>query len=298
MSYALVSGVAASGLYLLVSLGFVLLLRVADIVNIAHGSVVVGGMYLTIVLVGDLGVPYGLAIPLTAVAGLIPAWVLYAVILRRARDKGHGPQIVYTLLLLSILESVYARVFGTNFRSLAIEPVAWDVLGVAIRREQVIGFVIAIAVCCALFLVFRFTAFGKSVEVAGKYRDGAEAIGLPVERLYLIVFLTGTAMALVAGSLVVASSPATPFLAFQYIVIAVLVAIAARLSFVGCVLASLLYGAGYAVLARLLESPTEGRIAIYLVFVVVIAAGPLVGLARARAAMLRGRFAPVRTKVS
>jgi branched-chain amino acid transport system permease protein len=286
MTYAIVSGVVVSGTYLLLALSFTMLLRIADILNLAHGAVVVGGMYLTIMLVNDAGVPFALALPVGVLLGLLPAWALYVLLLRRARNEGHRPQIVYTTLLLSLLQVVYQIGFGTELKALDIESSAWTVLGVAIRRESVVGFLVAVAVCVALFAVFRYTTLGKSVEVAGKYQQGAEVIGLPVQRLYALVYLTGVGMALLAGGLIVATAPVTPFLGVEYLVIAVVIAVAARLSFIGCVVASLLYGVGYQVLLELLDKPAKATIAIYGLFLLVIASTPLVDLLRRRGAAL------------
>lgn len=276
MTYAIVSGIATSGVYMLVSIGFTLLLRVADIVNFAHGCVVVAGMYLAIVFVNDLGLGYGLAVPLAVIAGLVPAWLIYELLLRPARNRGHRPQIVISVLLLSVLELIFAKAFGTDFRSIDIAPRSWEIFGVSVRRETILAFFVALAICGALFAVFRYTAYGKSVEVAGKYPDGARSIGLPVDRLYRVVFLTGTAMTLLAGALIVPSDPATPFLGFEFVIVAVLITVASRQSFAGCAAASVLYGVGYAVLSELLGSPDEGTIGIYLLFIAIIAAGPAI----------------------
>jgi branched-chain amino acid transport system permease protein len=277
MSYALISGLMVSGTYLLLSLGFTLMLRIADIVNLAHGSFVAGGMYLVILLVNDLNVPYLPSIPLAVLLGLLPCLLMYELVLRNARREGHRPQIIYTLLLLSLLQVVMQIGFGPDLVSLQIEARAWDVLGIAIRQEQVIGFFVAVVVCVALFVVFRFTAVGKSVEIAGKYPDGARAIGLPVERLYRLVFLTGSAMALLAGALIIPTAPASPFVGLDYLVTAVVIAFAARLSFPGCVATSLLYGVGYQLLLWITDKPPVATILIYAILLAVIAITPYLG---------------------
>jgi branched-subunit amino acid ABC-type transport system permease component len=100
-------------------------------------------------------------------------------------------------------------------------------------------------------------------------------------------------MALLAGGLIVATAPVTPFLGVEYLVIAVVIAVAARLSFIGCVVASLLYGVGYQVLLELLDKPAKATIAIYGIFLLVIASTPLVDLLRRRGAALVRRPRPV-----
>jgi branched-chain amino acid transport system permease protein len=274
MTYALVSGVVISGMYLLLALGFTVMLRIADIVNLAHGSFVLGGMFLVLYAVNDLGIPYALAVPAVVVAGLIPAWAIYRLFIKEARSEGHRPQIIYTLLMFSLFQVLFQMAFGSGPRTLNITPVGWTILGVSMRREQVIGFGVAVVVCIALALVFRRTAIGKSVEVAGKYPDGGEAIGLPIGRLYQAVFLIGSAMALLAGGLIISYTPATPFVGIDYLVIAVVIALTARLSFTGCVFASLLYGVGYQVLFQIFNQAGPATISIYGALLLLIAVTP------------------------
>jgi branched-chain amino acid transport system permease protein len=274
MSYAIVSGLVVSGMYLLLSLGFTLMLRIADIPNMAHGSFVAGGMYLVVLFVNDLHLGFLPAVPLAVLLGLIPCAVIYELLLRRARREGHRPQIVYTLLLLSLLQVIFQIAFGADPVTLEIGAHPWSIFGATLRREQVIGAIVAIVICAALFAVFRFTMAGKSMEIAGKYPEGAQAIGLPIERLYRRVFLLGSAMALLAGALIVPTTPPTPFIGLEYVVISVIIAIAARLSFAGCVLVSVLYGVGYSVLDHELSTPTQATIVVYGLFLLGIALTP------------------------
>jgi branched-chain amino acid transport system permease protein len=277
MSYAIVSGLAISGTYILLALGFTLLLRVADIINLAHGAVVVGGMYLTIVLVNNFEWQYPLSIPAAIAIGFIPLWLIYELFLRRARKEGHRPQIIYTIIILSIAEVVYEMVFGSDLVSLDVPPEAVDILGVTLRTQTLLGFGVAVVVCIAFFVIFKFTSLGKAIEVAGKYPDGAKVIGLPTERLYRIVWFVGVGMALLAGALIVASSPASPFLGLDFLIIPVVISLVARLSFIGTIFAAVLYGVGYQVLAFVLTSPTHATVAIYALFLIVLALTPAVG---------------------
>lgn len=277
MIYAIVSGLAISGMYILLALGFTLLLRVADIINLAHGVVVVGGMYLAIALVNDFEWQYPVSIPVVVIVGLIPLWLIYELFLRQARKEGHRPQIIYTIIILSIAEVVYEMIFGADLVRINVPPEAVEILGVTLRTQTVFGFSVAVIVCIAFFVVFKFTSLGKAIEVAGKYPEGAKVIGLPTERLYRIVWFIGVGMALLAGALIVASQPASPFLGLDFLIVPVVIALAARLSFMGTIFAATLYGVGYQILVYLLTSPAHATVAIYAVFLVVIALTPVVG---------------------
>lgn len=290
MAYAVLAGLMASGTYLLIALGFTVLLRVADIVNIAQGAFVVAGMYATIVLVNDFQVSYPLAVPLAVLALSCAAWLLWRGLLRRARMNGHRPQIVLSLILLSIAGIGFQLGFGSEEHTLDIPLVSWDVFGVSLRREAVISFIVSIVACALLYYIFRFTAVGKTVEVAGRYEEGARAIGIPVDKAYAAVFLAGSGMAFLAGALIVGSRPVNPFLGLDYIVVALVLALSARLSFLGCVFTASLYGIGFQLLQVRFEPDIASAI-LLAGFVVLIAIEPVIGdvnLTR-RLSALRGR---------
>ena len=146
-----------------------------------------------------------------------------------------------------------------------------------------------VAITAGFFVLFRFTTVGKSMEIAGKYPEGAAAIGLPVERLYRFVWLIGSAMALLAGAFLVTGTPVTPFQSLEYLVIAVIVGIAARLSFAGAAAAAVLFGLGNPLLVALTNRPQLSSAAIYGFFLVVIAVTPLISDYRPLSRLFAGR---------
>lgn len=287
MAYAIVSGLIVSGSFLLLTLGFTLMLRVADIVNLLHGAMVVAGMYLTVVFVNQLGLPYVLALAPAVLVGLVFFWLIYELLLKNARREGHRSQIIYTLLLFSLIQTVFEIVFGGDPIRVRLDRVSWQVLDVSVRREEAIGAILAVVTTAGLFVLLRFTALGKSMEIAGKYPEGAAVIGLPVERLYRYVWLIGSAMALLAGAFLVAATPVTPFQSLEYLVIAVIVSITARLSFPGVAASAVLLGLGHPLLVAITQNPQLASVAIYGFFLCVIAGTPLLLNLRFRGASAR-----------
>lgn len=276
MTYAIVSGLIVSGSFLLLTLGFTLMLRVADIVNLLHGVMVVAGMYLMVVFVNQLGLTYIQAIVPAVLVGTVLFWLLYELLLKKARREGHRSQIIYTLLLFSLIQTAFEIVFGGDPIRVRLDRVSWQVLDVSVRREEAIGAILSLVTTAALFVTLHFTALGKSMEIAGKYPEGAAVIGLPVERLYRYVWLIGSAMAILGGAFLVAGTPVTPFQGLEYLVVAVIVSISARLSFPGVAAAAVLLGLGNPLLVAITQEPQLASVAIYGFFLCVIAATPLV----------------------
>jgi phosphotransferase system glucose/maltose/N-acetylglucosamine-specific IIC component len=89
MTQAIMSGAAIGALYVLMSIGFALSLEIADIVNAAHGTFVVGAMYLTLTLV-RAGWSLSLAIAAAGVVVGALSWPLCTLLIRSARsERGH-----------------------------------------------------------------------------------------------------------------------------------------------------------------------------------------------------------------
>jgi len=270
--HAIVSGILVSGMYLLIALGFMLLYRICDIANMAHGAFVVGGMYATMFAVNELGIPYPLAVVPSVLISLPLLALIYFLVIRRSLALGHRAQIVYTLILLSLLQSVYVVFFGTDPWSLKGEQLSWTVFGVDLRRELVLGSIVAIIICALLFGVFKFTDLGRSLEASGKYPEGARAIGLPIDRYYAGIFFVGSAMAVMAGGLIVGYSTVVPFNSLNFLVIAFMISFAARLSFVGSAGAAIVYAVGYLIFAEFMD-PNLATVTVYAVMMGLIILG-------------------------
>src|SRR5690606_3990279 len=105
----------------------------------------------------------------------------------------------------------------------------------------------------ALVLWLRCSTIGRLVLMTGKYTESAYAIGVPVPWVFLAVFCLGGALAGLAGGLLMTILPVSPTIGLQFLIIALIVSIAGRLSFAGVGLVGLAYGVGQAVLSSKLS---------------------------------------------
>lgn len=275
MTGAIVSGVLMGGLFALLALGFTVKLRIADLVNVAHGSFVVLGMYVVLSAVNRYAMPVYPSVLLSGVVVGALSYPVYLGMMEPARRSGHREQIVYTLLLLSALELLYQLQFGGQLQTLQAPRNPMSVLGVTVSRAQVIAGLTAMLLGILLYVVFRFTYVGKMTEMAGRYEDGARAIGIPVERVFAGVFVLGSFLAGVAGGLIMTFQPVSPFLGLEYVLIALIIAIAARLSFPGVLALGILYGVLLEVLRRWV-GPDVAFILVFVGFLAIIGSEALV----------------------
>jgi branched-chain amino acid transport system permease protein len=277
MTQALLTGAALGALYVLISVGFALCKEIADIVNVAHGAFVLGGMYITLEMVRQ-GVPLVLAAAI-ATAGIGAAcYPVYVLLIRAARvQEGHGAQLMFTLLLFSALTVVYQLFFTADLQTIGLRFDSVGIFGAYLNTAQLAAILLAVLISVALYLVSRFTMLGKFAYVASRYPLGARSIGVPVDRIYAGVFVLSGLLAGLAGAMMMTTQPVQPSLGLELLTMMFLVSLVARTHILWVLILGIAYGMTQAAFSYLFD----GSIAAALtscVFLVALIAGrvPLV----------------------
>ncbi len=199
---ALLEG-AVSGLILaLTALGLSLVFGVMRIVNVAHGEFFMLGAVIAWYVSSATG---------SFVAALIAAPLLVGAVALAAdrfvlRPIKYAPEatIVATIGLLYILQQLVLSIYGPEARAV-IAPVAFTVLfpwfGYS-GYKLVVGAVAALLLVATWLLVTR-TTLGLYMRATQQDRETAQALGVPVERIFGAAFALGAALAAIAGVLIV-----------------------------------------------------------------------------------------------
>lgn len=269
MSQALLSGLVVGSAYVLMSLGFALEFGIADIVNAAHGTFVLGGMYATLKLT-EAGLPVTVAVVMSVVIVAAVSYPLYVMIIAPGRAvAGHRLQLVYTLLLLSGLTAVYQLAFGPDLQLIHARFRSVQLFGATVTTAQIASFAIAIVVAVALFVLAKRTAIGKAAYAAGLYQRAARSLGAPIARIYTAIFVLGGALAGLAGGLIATFQPAEPTLGLEFVLVVFLIVIVGRTSLLGCLVLGLVYGVAQALLGYYAPASVASALT-YAVFLVLL----------------------------
>jgi branched-chain amino acid transport system permease protein len=269
----LVSGLTVGGVYVLLALGFTLALGMGDLVNLAHGAFVVAGMYVVYEGVVEHNLNQYLAVALAPVFVGGGSYVVYRLVMERARRGGHRDQIIYSLLVLGALGVVYQLFYGE--KGLVALPGGSSTVsfaGATVSSARLVAFVVALIVTALLAYVASRTTVGRLVRATASYESGARAIGVPVDRVFAGVFVASGATAGLAGGLMMTFLPVDPTLGLDFLLIALIVSIAGRLTFVGCVVIGLLYGVATTSLTAHFSNAVA-TLSIFIAFLLVLAGG-------------------------
>lgn len=279
---AFVSGILQGSVYVGVAIGLSLIFGVMKVVNFAHGSLMMLGMYAAYLASSQLGVsPYAallFSVPLMFAAGYLMEWYLINPLYRREQSYTIEPTsvLVLTLGLWLLLDNLVLFVVGSQFRyvSTDVSSIVLDVLGVRMPLTRVVAAAGAMAAVALLYLILHRTALGRAMRSTAQNREAAALSGINVYRIYALTFGFGSAATALAGGLLLPFLYTSPTVGFAFDIRAFLIVVLGGMgSIPGTVVAGLAMGVTEAIATQFVGD-TIARMIFFLLFVGVLVARP------------------------
>ena len=204
---SLVSGILTGSLYAMIGVGLTVIFGVMRIINLAHGEMVMLGMFGAYWSYSlwklDPFVSVLLWVPLLFLAGMLA----YRFLLKAIIPGGELNTLLYTAGLSLLIANLALFAWTGDYRTLnlpyAIEPLR--PFGIAVPVPLAIAFALAALISFALYLFLARTDTGRAVRATSQDPEAAALMGINVERIAMITFGLGTALAAAAGVLLVPS---------------------------------------------------------------------------------------------
>jgi branched-chain amino acid transport system permease protein len=201
-----VAGVAMGMMIFLMSAGLTLIFGLMDVLNFAHGAFITLGAYVAVSVAraggwGGDAVALAVALLAGAIAAGAVGWFFERVIVRPVYGS-HLRQILITMGGLIIAEQAVVVLWGPQPMPLP-KPETFRgsfILGdVAIEKYRMVAVGIGLATWLALYFVLERTRIGLLVRAGVENREMVEALGYRIRRLFIGVFIAGTALAGAGG---------------------------------------------------------------------------------------------------
>ena len=212
----LIGGLMAGMLYSLIALGFVLIFKASGVFNFAQGAMV---LFAALAMarfsewlpawLGFESKLLGNVLGFSAAAILMigVAWVIERFVLGKLVNQEPIALLMATLGVSYFLDGAGQTVFGSDIYKIDIgmpkDPVFLlpDVFpgGVLINKEDVYAAVVAAALVALLALFFQKTSTGRALRAVADDHQAAQSIGIPLSRIWIIVWSVAGFVALVAG---------------------------------------------------------------------------------------------------
>ena len=225
-----------SSIYILVALGFALLLTVLGILNFAHAAVYMVGGYICYELAVVVGFNQWASLLISMiVVGLLG--LLLEIFFFRPFLKDMNRIVVTTLALIIILQATVNVTVGSYIRRIpSFVPGVLRFGGVSISGDRLATFVIGGMLLLATILFIRKTKTGLQMLAISQDSEGAALQGIKTHRIYSVTTAIGCALAAVAGSLMGAILSLSPFMGDIMLVKAIEIVILAGIGSIGGVL--------------------------------------------------------------
>ena len=204
---AVVAGVLLGGVYGLVALGLNIIYGVLDIINFAHGAMMMMGMYIAFWLFQLYGIDPYVSIFIAGPALFVFGGVVYRFLLDPMRGTALQNQFLVTLGLSLFIINAAQVMFSPDFRVLQTSY-AQEVVQIGpafVPLTRIFTFITALIATAILLFLFQKTRLGRSIRAVAQQQDGAALCGINVCWIYTLAFALGSACVGVAGAAV------TPF---------------------------------------------------------------------------------------
>jgi branched-chain amino acid transport system permease protein len=200
-----IGGLMAGMLYSLIALGFVLIFKASGVFNFAQGAMVL----LAALAMARFAerMPWPLAFLLAALVMMLVAWLVERLVLRHLVNQEGVTLLMATLGITYFLDGAGQTLFGSDIYKIDIGMPKDPVIvlesvfqgGVLINKEDLIAACIAAGLVVALALFFQKTPTGRALRAVADDHQAAQSIGIPLNRIWVIVWSVAGVVALVAG---------------------------------------------------------------------------------------------------
>ena len=235
------------GVYAAVGVGFALVWGIMNVINLAHGALIMLGAYITFWLFKLAGIDPFVSIPISMAALFVLGWLIQRFLINYVIRA----PILITFLLTFGLELVIVNL-ALNFFSADNRSVQtfysgrhWVLAGgdIVIPQAHLYTLLVALALAAVMQLFLARTRTGNAIRATSMDLDAARLVGIKIRQIYALTFAIGAAAAGAAGSLISLNYAVSPGAGEFYTPIAFVVCVLGGLGSVsGALVGGLVFG--------------------------------------------------------
>jgi len=197
-----IDGLMLGFIYGLAAMGLTLIFGVMRVINLAHGPVIMLGMYTVFVLTTEMGMNPYLAIVLAVVLGLLFGVVMYFIAVHNVIKAPELTTLLATFAVNLIIVGIATVIFTTTPHAIDVQLPSYHAGAMTILGTRVVAVLIASLITAALYAFLYRTRTGKSIRAVANNRSAAELMGINSSLMLGLSFGLGTMLAAVSGGLI------------------------------------------------------------------------------------------------
>jgi branched-chain amino acid transport system permease protein len=204
---SMVNGILTGSLYAMIGIGLTIIFGVMRIINMAHGDMVMLGMYGAFWAHAAWKVDPFMSILIWVPGAFILGVFIYRFLLRKIVPGGELNTLLYTAGLSLFIANLALLIWTGDYRTIKLPYAIMPLrpLGIAVPIPLAIAFGMAILVTAALYWLLMRTDTGRAIRATSQEPEASALMGVDVDRITIVTFALGTALACGAGVLLAPS---------------------------------------------------------------------------------------------
>jgi branched-chain amino acid transport system permease protein len=269
----IIQGLLLGGVYALAASGLTLVFGVMNVINVAHGALLILAAYLTWVIWRHTGLDPLLATVITVPVMFGLGWLIYQTMIRRIRNAPASMSVLLTFAIALIIEGLIGLEWKGVFR--AVTPSYVDtsihIGAIDIATARLYASIMAAIVLAALYLLLTRTWAGRAIRAASQNPQGAELMGIDVASVAALTFAVGVATAGAGGSAISVLYPFFPASHYQWISrLLGIIVLGGMGSLGGAFIGALLIGVGETMTTAYISPQWQTAVPYVVIFVVLL----------------------------
>lgn len=266
----LFNGLNASALYLMMALGLVIIFGHMQVVNLAHGELIMIGAYVAYYLFTFLGMPVYLSMFFAFLVTAALGFVIEKVLIKRIYGK-ISETLLATYGLSLILQQAVRAISGSELKYVGMPFEGSFSLGKAvIPFYNVFVAITALFMLLCTWILFYKTPFGKKMRAITQNRVMTECLGIDTSRTDTWTFAYGAGLAGLAGAVLAPIRGVSPAMGAQYLTDAFLTVVVGGVnSLIGTLSGSLMIGESISLLG-IVGNEVNAKILVFIIIIIII----------------------------
>ena len=209
----LLNGIFLGAIYVNIAVGFSLAWGVMDVINVAHGTMIVVGAFVTFACFKAFGLDPFLSLPISMAVLFIIGYGSQKYLLNLVVKVGIFLSLILTFGLDLVIINTLLMIFTGDYRSLtpSYSGSSFQIGSLVIPYVRLAILVICILLTALLQLFLSKTRTGNAIRATSQNRQAAQIVGVDVAKIYSITLGISAALAGACGSLISTIQSFTPF---------------------------------------------------------------------------------------
>ena len=203
----LVNGLSMGSVYAIIALGYTMVYGIAKMLNFAHGDVIMVGAYVSFCATSYLGLPGWASVVLSCVVCTVLGVLIEGLAYKPLRQAGPLAVLITAIGVSYFLQNAAQLLWGAtpkNFTSLVTFPVPEFLAKFNVSAVSLVTIVACLVIMAGLMFFTGKTKMGKAMRAVSEDKAAAQLMGINVNRTISMTFAIGSALAAIAGVLLLA----------------------------------------------------------------------------------------------